>query len=91
MGDIVEGVMILNDYGLIAQESWLWPAERDDYVSLDEYVIMPNHMHGIVVYLDDDGRGASRCALEDGSGTCARKVTIISAFFESSGVISPPD
>lgn len=65
LGDIVDGEMILTEYGRIAQESWLWLAERHNYISLDEHVIMPNHMHGIVVYLDDDddtGLGASRSA-----------------------------
>jgi len=61
LGQINEGNMILNEYGRIALESWLWLAERYDYISLDEYTILPNHLHGIVVY-HDTGPGGSRTA-----------------------------
>ena len=59
LGEIVDGEMVYSDYGSIAMESWLWLAEQYDYVSLDEWTIMPNHMHGIVVYADNDGNGES--------------------------------
>jgi putative transposase len=43
----------LNPYGKIAQKRWLWLAQQYDYVKLDEFIIMPNHMHGIVVIEND--------------------------------------
>ena len=54
--------MELNEWGLVAAETWLWLAEQYQYVELDEWVVMPNHMHGIIVIVDDSNmrRGRSR-------------------------------
>jgi REP element-mobilizing transposase RayT len=49
LGEIVDGAMILNDYGKIVEEEWLKSAEIRKEIELDEYIIMPNHLHGIVV------------------------------------------
>ena len=70
LGDIVDGEMVYSDYGRIAAESWLWLAEQYDYVSLDEWGIMPNHMHGIVAYDDDEMVGG--VGLEEGGSRTAR-------------------
>ena len=48
--------------GAIAEKQWLWFGERYDYVGLDAFVVMPNHIHGILVILDEC-RGGSRTAL----------------------------
>lgn len=48
-GDILDGEMRLNDRGEIAQAVWNTLPERFPTLELDYYVIMPNHLHGIVV------------------------------------------
>lgn len=48
LGHVSDGQMHLNEYGQIAQRQWLWLAEQYPYVDLYEFVIMPNHMHGII-------------------------------------------
>ena len=55
LGKVVDGEVVLSEYGRVAEESWLWLEEQYRFVTLDAYVIMPNHMHGIVVYGDLDG------------------------------------
>jgi putative transposase len=40
--------MILNEYGLIAEKQWDWLGEQYPYIVLHEFVIMPNHIHGII-------------------------------------------
>jgi len=52
-GDIVDGSMRLNATGLIVAESWKWLATQYNHVELDEWVIMPNHLHGIIVITED--------------------------------------
>jgi REP element-mobilizing transposase RayT len=47
-GDIVNGEMVLNDAGIIAQKYWLEIPSHFPHVELDEYIIMPNHVHGII-------------------------------------------
>ena len=61
-GSVVDGAIQLNDTGRLVRDSWEWLAVRYPYVTLDEYVVMPNHLHGIVV-IADPGRGGSRTAL----------------------------
>lgn len=67
-GDVVNGTMILNDFGKIVAETWQWLETQYPYVALGEWVVMPNHFHGIIFILDDaddDGggsRGGSRTA-----------------------------
>jgi REP element-mobilizing transposase RayT len=53
-GAIVNGRMVLNAAGQIANEEWLKSAELRKEVELDEFVIMPNHVHGIVRLRADD-------------------------------------
>ncbi len=52
-GEIINGEMILNEIGEIAQKQWLWLAEQYDYVKLDEWIIMLNHLHGILIIEND--------------------------------------
>ena len=48
-GNIVDGQMMLNTYGQIVEHQWVWLQKQYKYVQLDEYIIMPNHLHGIVI------------------------------------------
>jgi REP element-mobilizing transposase RayT len=59
LGRIVDGEMQLNEYGRIVSQTWEWLAAHYDYVDLDAYVVMPNHLHGVLI-LSDDCRGRSR-------------------------------
>jgi putative transposase len=49
-GEVVGGEMRLNPVGEIVREEWLKTAKIRSYVELheDEFVIMPNHVHGII-------------------------------------------
>lgn len=58
-GDIVEGYMQLNDLGSIVADEWVKTAEIRQEIGLDAWVIMPNHLHGVVVI---NGRGTARRA-----------------------------
>jgi REP element-mobilizing transposase RayT len=40
--------MKLNEFGEIAYKQWHWLAEQYPYVVLHEFVVMPNHIHGII-------------------------------------------
>ena len=47
-GEIADDTMLLNSYGQIAEEEWLRSAEIRAEVEMDVFVVMPNHVHGIV-------------------------------------------
>ena len=61
LGDIQDDRVILTDAGRIVAEEWIKTAELRDNVSLDAWVVMPNHFHGIL-YLSDIRRGTARRA-----------------------------
>jgi putative transposase len=40
--------MKLNEYGEIAKRQWHWLSEQYRYIVLHSFVVMPNHIHGII-------------------------------------------
>lgn len=54
-GDISAGEMHLNEYGEILKRQWLHAVVVRANVELDEFQIMPNHLHGIIVLNDTVG------------------------------------
>ena len=49
LGEIQDGKMLLNDYGEIVRDVWEGLPKQVLDIDLDEYVIMPNHFHAILV------------------------------------------
>lgn len=54
-GAIENAEMQLSDIGTIARKCWLEIPEHFPLVHLDEFVIMPNHIRGIIIVDDSDG------------------------------------
>lgn len=48
-GDIRESKMQLNDFGLIVQKEWLRTPEIRPNISLGPFIVMPDHLHGIII------------------------------------------
>ncbi|MBI4647653.1 MAG: hypothetical protein HY738_13965 [Bacteroidia bacterium] len=48
-GNVIDGKMRLNEMGIITDEFWREIPKHFPHTWLDEYVVMPNHVHGIVV------------------------------------------
>ncbi|MFP4544814.1 MAG: hypothetical protein ACLFQU_11320 [Candidatus Kapaibacterium sp.] len=56
-GDIVDDKMNLSEIGVIADKYWLKIPEHFTFVKLNVHVVMPNHVHGIIVIdKPDEGR-----------------------------------
>jgi len=51
-GDIVDGALQMNECGQIVQDEWMKTADIRTNVELDEFAVMPNHIHGIIVLAD---------------------------------------
>ncbi|MGI5924564.1 MAG: transposase [Lentisphaeria bacterium] len=60
-GEIVSGEMRLNDAGNIACQCWDDIPVHFPNVDLDEFVVMPNHLHGIIVIADIVGATPQYC------------------------------
>ena len=52
-GEIANNGMQLTNYGEIIQVHWDSLPKHYHYVELDEFIIMPNHVHGIIVLTDN--------------------------------------
>ncbi|GAB4520907.1 MAG: transposase [Anaerolineae bacterium] len=58
-GQVVEGVMVLSDVGQVVQTCWDDIPGHFPMVELDAFVVMPNHLHGIIVITDPLSSNAS--------------------------------
>ena len=59
-GDIINNEMRLNDAGKMVNTKWQEIPKNYPNVNIDEYLIMPNHLHGIIV-LTNENVGAPPC------------------------------
>lgn len=48
-GDVVDGKMILSGIGIIAYNMWHEIKNHGNNVELGEFVVMPDHIHGILI------------------------------------------
>lgn len=53
-GDVENEKMVFNDAGKFVQNCWLDIPSHFPNVKLDEFIVMPNHIHGIISIIDDD-------------------------------------
>lgn len=49
LGEIKDKKIILSKYGKIVKTEWLKTKQIRKNIDLDEYIIMPNHLHGIII------------------------------------------
>ena len=62
-GDIVDGEMQLNDIGFVVRQCWLEIPSHFPHVALDAFIIMPNHIHGILWIVETpETVGAKNCS-----------------------------
>jgi len=57
-GKVVDEKMVLNELGEIVEERIWWLGMHFSYVNIDQYVVMPNHVHMILV-IDTDNVGTT--------------------------------
>ena len=65
MGKSSKTRWLLNNYGQIAKYEWLQTGKLRNNVRLDEFVVMPNHIHGIIQLLE-----SRDAAVESWDTTC---------------------
>lgn len=54
-GNVMDGEMQLNETGRIVADEWVKSGEIRNEIALDVWVVMPNHLHGIVIFADPIG------------------------------------
>lgn len=58
-GEISNGKMILNELGQVIKDEWFKSADIRTELLLDEFVVMPNHLHGIIQIVENQDNGAT--------------------------------
>jgi len=58
-GNIIDDEMMLNEFGVLVQNEWLKTGIIRPNINIDAFVVMPNHLHGIIIITDNDN-GHSR-------------------------------
>ncbi len=81
LGEIVEGEMVLNEAGRLVGRAWEILPRRFPHITLDAFVAMPNHVHGIIMV----GAGL---ALPEGAASSAPTVGDIVRAFKSTSAIA---
>ncbi len=64
-GEIQDGRVILGPIGHVAQASWRVIARHYPFVRTDAFVVMPNHVHGILWILPQSTEGADSVGAYD--------------------------
>jgi hypothetical protein len=68
-GEITDGTMHLHDPGRIVQAAWQALPEHYPHVQLDAFVVMPNHVHGVIILAPtEDARVGLTAAGDVGAG-----------------------
>jgi putative transposase len=56
-GEINAGIIKHSEIGKAIHDCWLNVSEHFNFVTLDEFIIMPNHLHGIIFIKESGGKG----------------------------------
>ncbi len=78
-GEIADGKMILSNAGIIADIFWHEISNHFLFVELGKFVVMPNHIHGILILDKPDEGNGNNDNIETGhvSTTCPVSTTTI--------------
>lgn len=80
-GRVVDEAMVITPWGQVVQECWDDISAHFPQVELDAFVVMPNHIHGIIVIMDHVPSGSGmtdgRRLIGDGGGLACQTLTEI--------------
>jgi REP element-mobilizing transposase RayT len=76
-GEVVNGEMVLSGFGIVARQQWEKLPKRFPAIELGAYMIMPNHMHGIIKIIDGRGTAGN---LESFDGEPSRRASTYEHF-----------
>lgn len=55
-GRVEDGSVVPSEAGQIVESCWIGIPHYFPHAELDDFVIMPNHVHGIIIIYGDDGK-----------------------------------
>jgi len=78
-GEIINDNMFKNDYGCIVHGEWLRSGSIREELILDIFIVMPNHIHGIIA-IDDVDHDSSNMTGAHGRAPLHRKPRSLGSF-----------
>lgn len=72
-GEIINGIMGLSDTGCQTWKCWMAIPHFFPFVILDEFVVIPDHVHGIIFINNPNRRDAINCVSTAGNGGITQK------------------
>lgn len=82
-GEAINEEIMLNKFGIIANDCWAEIPNHFTDCELDEFIIMPNHMHGII-FINIVGDAHARPNLNQSADRSKERVPIIIGAYKSS-------
>jgi len=82
-GNVVDGKMALNGTGEIVRNEWHKTFQIRNELKMDEYVVMPNHFHGIIIVRDVPVGATRRVAPTNANGPRSGSIGAIIGQFKS--------
>jgi len=68
-GEIIDDKIQLSQIGVIADILWYEIKNHTNNIELNEFVVMPNHIHGILILNDKNGDGRDKACLVSTANT----------------------
>jgi len=56
-GKIIDSVVTMYDLGRIAYDCWFNLTDHFPHIDVNPFIVMPNHVHGIITIIENDRRG----------------------------------
>ena len=83
-GTIDDRTMILSETGIITEKLWQEIPAHFPFVKMDKFIIMPNHIHGIIIIDNNDYLVGNRHACSSNEKRRYQKIPVIIGLFKSS-------
>jgi putative transposase len=74
-GDVVDAQVKLSRRGLVLTKCWNEIPAHHPHVELDAFVVMPNHVHGLLLFVGDPPEATQASQLHGGAALSATTVT----------------
>ena len=76
-GKVINGKMQLSYVGVVANILWYETKHHANHLELGEFVVMPNHIHGILILNNDDNQRRDKaCLVSTNTDTATNDPTI---------------
>jgi len=90
-GDVVDGDIILNEFGEIVKYTWFDLPNHIGNIALDDFIVMPNHIHGIIIIVGAGPRPAqNKKPIQNGQRADLERADLERAGLERAGLEPAP-